>query len=379
VKLRAEAFGALVELDRPAAVVAVNQRLAQLLGLPHSKRWSRPSATLSAPIEAQLQLSKRCGAGCSTCFVGATPRGAVMELRAAKEAIDRLAEKGVFRVAFGGGEPLDLPWIFELAAHARLRKLTPSLTTAGLSMTAGLARACRVFAQVNVSLDADYEQVRGFDGGPRALAALKLLRAELPSVGLNCVVTRHNFESLNETLRLARSLRLNQVQLLRLKPVGREAAQEDRTLTLEQAEALWPRVAWLSLRHRMRVRLDCSFGPMVFHHRPPRALMELFGVVGCAGGDELIAVRPDGAVTGCGFHGAPEADVRDGAALGEAFATGFKQFRDFARAPPEPCASCSYVSLCRGGCRAASPNDGLVRADPGCPRVARWNSQRSPQ
>src|SRR4051812_14058311 len=83
---------------------------------------------------------------------------------------------------------------------------------------------------------------------------------------LEMTVTRDNFSHLGATLALAKRLRLNQVQLLRLKPVGRGAALVDRTLTPEQAEQLWPRVAWLSLWHRMRVRLDCSFGPMVFWH-----------------------------------------------------------------------------------------------------------------
>lgn len=374
MKIRPEWFGAFVELNRPAAVVAVNRRFAQLLGVEGSARWSSPApATLSAPIEAQLQLSRRCAAGCSTCYVAATPQGEVMDLASAKTAIDRLAEKGVFRVAFGGGEPLELEWIFELAAHARARQLTVSLTTAGLGLTPAQARRCTIFSQVNVSVDAAYAQVRGFDGAPGAVAALKLLRAELPRVGLNCVVTRENFPQLGETLALARRLKLNQVQLLRLKPVGRAAVCAQSLLTPAQAQALWPRVAWLSLRHRMRVRLDCSFGPMVFWHRPPRWLIEFFGVVGCAGGDQVVAIRPDGGVTGCGFFGEPEAAVRDGAALGRAFDRGFAPFRDFALRPPEPCASCAYLSLCKGGCRAAGPNDGLVRPDPGCPRVARWN------
>ena len=81
MRIRAESFGALVELQRPAAVVAVNQRLAQLLGVEGSARWSTPATALSAPIEAQLQLSRRCGAGCKAPLIDAsigaatTPRG----------------------------------------------------------------------------------------------------------------------------------------------------------------------------------------------------------------------------------------------------------------------------------------------------------------
>src|SRR5207302_5983011 len=110
--------------------------------------------------------------------------------------------------------------------------------TAGLTLTSEQARRCAVFAQVNVSLDAGYRAVRGFDGEERALAALKLLRFVHPRVGLNCVVTRENFSQLADTFALARRLRLNQLQLLRFKPTGRGAAHPQLALTRDQAEVL---------------------------------------------------------------------------------------------------------------------------------------------
>jgi radical SAM protein with 4Fe4S-binding SPASM domain len=49
--------------------------------------------------------------------------------------------------------------------------------------------------------------------------------------------------------------------------------------------------------------------------------------------------------------------------MAEAWRSGFSEFRDYAAHAPEPCASCEYLRLCNGGCRAVGT------PDPGCPRV----------
>src|SRR6266478_10022672 len=133
---------------------------------------------------------------------------------------------GVFHFALGGGEALELDYLFEVAAHARQVGITPNLTTSGLGLTQDLADRCRVFGQINVSVDGvgkDYQRARGFDGFARAERALRLLRAVKEEVGVNCVVSRSSFEGISDVARLVRRLRLNELELLRFKPVGRGA------------------------------------------------------------------------------------------------------------------------------------------------------------
>ena len=81
---------------------------------------------------------------------------------------------------------------------------------------------------------------------------------------------------------------------------------------------------------------------------------------------------------GCSFAGPPEADARVPGAVRAAWPEGFSSFRGFIRSAPEPCASCEYLRLCRGGCRAVAGAHGEPSApDPGCPRVQEWKA-RSP-
>jgi len=379
-RVRAERFGGIVELERPRALLHVDQELMRELGEPESPLWGLPvEGPLSAPTEVHVVLSRRCAAGCKGCYVDATPQGAALSFEEACRILDELAEMGVFHVALGGGEALELDYLFAVAEHARARGITPNLTTSGLGLDQTSARKCAVFGQINVSVDgvgAAYEKARGFDGFRHAERALRFLRAVKPEVGVNCVVSRSSFDHVPDVARLVRKLRLNELELLRFKPVGR-GARLDEELTPQQSRELFPMARRLVWRHRIRVKLDCSFAPMVFWHKPSKAAAAFFGVQGCVGGDVLAAVQPEGAFTGCSFTSQAAADARVPGAARAAWADGFHEFRDYVRDAPEPCASCDYLRLCRGGCRAVAGAHGAFAApDPGCPRVQEHRARR---
>jgi len=161
-RVRAERFGAIAELVRPRALVFVDRAFARRLGV-ESEGWKADPAgdgalgarPLSAPIEAHLQLTNRCDAGCQGCYTGATPHGAPGEWGPVewKRAIDHLAARGVFHLALGGGESAILRWLGEVAAHARARGVTPNLTTSGLAGLDALVSIAHLFGQINVSMD----------------------------------------------------------------------------------------------------------------------------------------------------------------------------------------------------------------------------------
>jgi radical SAM protein with 4Fe4S-binding SPASM domain len=363
---RPERFGGIVETERPRALLHLDRQLMRELGYPDSPLWQLAGeGPLSAPREVHLVLSRRCAAGCRGCYVDATPSGAALSLEEACRILDELSAMRVFHVALGGGEALELDYLFAVAAHARKLGITPNLTTSGLGLDEAAARKCEVFGQINVSVDgvgAAYQQARGFDGFRHAERALRLLRAVKPEVGVNCVVSRSSFEHVPEVARLVKRLRLNELELLRFKPVGRGAALDEQ-LTPEQCRNLFPMARRLVFRHRIRVKLDCSFAPMVFWHRPSASAAAFFGVQGCVAGDVLAAVQPEGAFTGCSFLSQAAADARKPGAMTQAWPEAFPEVRGYPARAPEPCASCEYLALCRGGCRAVgSP-------DPGCPRV----------
>jgi radical SAM protein with 4Fe4S-binding SPASM domain len=385
---RLERFGAIVQLTTPRALVFVDRDRARHLGLgprPGDAIWSDPAAdgeigagTLAAPLEAHIQLTNRCDAGCAGCYTGASPQGSPRELDLAgwKRVIDELAAMGVFHLALGGGESAILPWLGEIAAYARERGLIPNLTTSGLSGLDNLLPIVDRFGQINVSIDGlgdTYAKVRGFDGFARADAALVALRARKREIGINVVVTRHNLDELDAIFRFAKQRRLNEVELLRFKPAGRGAgAFASLTCSDDQHRRFLPIVLAAAKKHRMRARVDCSYTPMIAHHAPDPALLAGLAVYGCTGGDFLVGVKPGGAVTACSFA-APAPDRPHGTTLAAYWdrPDAFGAFRTWRADAAEPCRSCTYHALCRGGCKVVSAHvDGdPASPDPECPRV----------
>lgn len=388
-RARFERFGAIIQLTVPRALVFVDRAMARrtvrVEGTPSA--WREPASelgehVLSAPLEAHLQITNRCGAGCKGCYTGASVEGAPNEwgLVEWKRAVDHLANAGVFHLALGGGESAALPWLGELAAHARSRGIIPNLTTSGLEGLDALVAITDHFGQINVSLDGlddTYAAVRGFDGFARADAAIRRLRAAKREIGINVVVTRHNFAELDRIFAYASERRLSEVELLRFKPSGRGArAYTELRCTDAQHRAFLPAILAAAKQHRVRVKVDCSYTPMLAHHAPDRALLADLAVYGCTGGDFLVGAKPDGRLTACSFASPPPPDA-DGArprvdALASYWTTpgAFGAFRTW-RAAAEPCASCSYHDLCRGGCKVVSSHvlGDQAAPDPECPRV----------
>ncbi len=378
MKLRYEDFGAIIALDDPPALVHVDHDMVAALGYAPSPLRDRPLGHLSAPTEVHLLTTERCPAGCPSCYVDATMRSPEPDTAALRDVLERLASFGVFHVAMGGGESLLRDDLFELAAYARELGMTPNLTTSGIGLTDELAARCTVFGQVNTSFDGVgeiYRASRGYDGAEIALRALRRLRDAGVPCGVNTVVSRSTFEHLVQTVAAAAEAGAEEVELLRFKPTGRGALTWlAERLTEAQGRALMPTVLELQRRHPdVTMKIDCSFVPMLCAAEPDPEALAALGVIGCEAGNVMAAVRADLQATACSFVDEPIGDV---AALVDGWRTDPEliRWRGYADAPPEPCASCRYRTLCRGGCKAVTRRvDGTwFGPDPDCPRVAAY-------
>lgn len=373
MKLRPERFGAWARVD-DGTLVAVDRPLARRLGADAGPLWDDAlPAPPEWPLEVHVAVTSRCPAGCSGCYQSATREGEDVPLAALAERLDALAARGVFMVAYGGGEPALRDDLGELARMARARGMVPVVTTSGLGLTRERAEALRDFAQVNVSHDGvggGYLAVRGFAGEPIADKAVRMLVDAGVAVGINHVLTRQNVGGLAAMARHARALGAREVQLLRYKPAGRAASPEylARRLSREQVAGLGATLQAVAREHEgaLSFRVDCAMVPLLSDVLTDAAALARFGVFGCEAGRHLGAIKRDGGVVGCSFtHG----DGVNGFERWEHDAT-LTALRAYVAAPPEPCASCGLRSVCRGGCRIVSEHlTGAWAPDPECPRV----------
>jgi radical SAM protein with 4Fe4S-binding SPASM domain len=387
VIVRVEPWGAWVKLESTAAVVALDREGARALGVDGGEGWAVPHP--SAPIEVHLAVTARCGAGCEGCYVDARPDGIEPTRESLVRRLDALRDAGVFTVAFGGGEPTTRDDLDLLAEAARTRGMTPVLTTSGLGLSDARVEKMRSFAQVNVSYDGGgetYARVRGFDGAAIAERAIERLALAGVRVGVNVVLTRGSFGELTHTLAVARSLGACEAQLLRYKPAGRAASLDylARRLSPDQARALGPTLRALArdLCHGdFHIRIDCALVPFLSADhdlaRDPARLVR-FGVMGCEAAGALAAVTVDGRVAPCSFARATDLSAAD-LALDHARDPDLARWRAYMASPPEPCASCTLRSVCKGGCKiVASFFDGELGPDPECPRVIDFRSESAP-
>jgi radical SAM protein with 4Fe4S-binding SPASM domain len=375
---RHERFGAIVALDQPAVLAHVDQELARELGIPPSPLWKEPARDhLEAPVEAHLTVTKRCNLTCTHCYQESSPSAGKTDLPLDSwiQRLDVLARLKVFHVAIGGGEALTRADLLAIAEAARARGITPNLTTNGALVTDDFAaRAAALFGQINVSVDAlepGLLRIFGEDKAtPGQRAAEKLVRAGC-RVGANVVVARANFDALDRVVAWARSAGLVEVELLRLKPTGRARERYlDERLTPEQRRRLFPLALELAGKHGLPVKLDCSAAPFVACHSPDPERLERFEVAGCIGGLSLLGIDERGRTSACSFYPGSGDDLLD-LERGWDASRAYAPFREYAEKAAEPCRSCTYLKICRGGCRAVALHlTGRDDApDPECPRV----------
>jgi radical SAM protein with 4Fe4S-binding SPASM domain len=364
MRLRAEPWGAWIRLERAPLLLAVDHAGLERLAIDPPAPQPGPSA----PLEVHVAVTSRCAAGCSGCYLDATPDGETPPKDEIVRRLRGLAEAGVFTVAFGGGEPLVRDDLGDLARAARALDLVPVMTTSGLGLTPARARDLRDFAQINVSYDgqgADYAEIRGYDGARHAERAIEALVAAGIRTGANVVLSRSTLARTADTLARARSLGCVDAQLLRYKPRGRAASPDylARRLSPEQVRG-FPALlrAWSQAASPMSLRVDCSMIPW-FSTDPsladPAALRR-FGIFGCEAGGHLAALRVDGATAPCSFLPPGDDDGRRARAVD----------------PAEPCRSCPLFAVCKGGCKAVAAFTGDPWApDPECPKVAAWRGE----
>lgn len=375
MKYRSESFGGILALEKPPLLAHVDREFMLELGCPPSPLWEKSeTSVLSAPLEVHLSVTNACSKQCGHCYMDSGERDlGEMSADEFRKAVDLLAEMGVFHMALGGGEALERADFFELASYVRERGIVPNLTTNGLLLTPETAEKCRIFGQVNVSVDWSDDVAAAGQGGnaySKWARGVDLLRDAGVSVGLNCVVTRQNFDRLGQVLAFAAKRNLTDVEFLRFKPSGRGRLEYfESRLTPDQNREFYPMLKRLYDEYNVPAKIDCSFVPMFCWHRPDKSLMEQFAVYGCEAGNILLGVRSDGRFAGCSFLSDDES-IFD---LPELWTRSqrLQDLRSWIDRAPEPCRSCDYLDICKGGCRAVSAfvTGDMFAPDPECPFV----------
>jgi radical SAM protein with 4Fe4S-binding SPASM domain len=351
--VRYEPFGGIVGIQDPPALVYVDRQAMRELGYQDSPLWHGSQKYLSAPTEVHFNITNQCPLNCRHCTSDSGNQlPDEMTTAEIKKAIDVLAGMKVFHIAFGGGELFSRPDAIELASYASAKGIVPNATSNGYYMTPELAEKCRVFGQINISIDGvgdHYGIIRGTDNFRQADLALKTLIAAGVNTGINCLATRKNFDLLEEVVAYADQLQLTEVLFLRLKPSGRaREIYHEYKLDQEQNRQFFPFLMKMAKKYHPLLQVDCSFIPNICYHHPSKKTMNVLGIEGCEGGNILLGLRPDGWMNACSHYPQYFEDILKLPELWHEH-NHFQQFRE-RQITDQDCLKCRYFKICRGGC-----------------------------
>lgn len=371
---RYESFGGIVSSEEPPFLAHIDKDFVKNLGYPESSIWNKNDKHLTAPLEVHFSVTNKCSAGCKACYTNSLPEDPMaLSINKVKEAIDILAEMKIFHLAMGGGEALERDDFFEIAQYVREKGIIPNLTTNGFLINETNIDKLKIFGQVNVSIDglySIYEDIRGSNNFDKAFKALKLLKKHKIRSGINCVVTRQNFDKLLNLANFAKMEQVYDIELLRIKPTGRaDKHYNEMKLTKQQIIDFFPLLKKIARKTKVRLKADCSFLPMIAYHKPNKNLMENFSVYGCEAGSVLLGVNSKGQFAGCSFLANKESifDIKEKWDN----STHLNACRSVINDLPAPCKECHYLSICKGGCRAVAQyyNANKTIPDPECPFI----------
>jgi len=384
MKYRYERFGGIISVEDPPMLAIVDREFMRGLGIKESGLWRDKVAEnhyLCAPIEVHFALTNACPLGCEHCYKSSgRAEDHSMDTAEIKKILDVLSRMGVFNVAFGGGDPVLREDLFEIGEYTASLGMVPTLTISGAFLSADMARRLRVFERVNVSVDGIddlYGVMRGNNYFKEADNAIGLLIKNHINTGMNTIIGRDNFDHLPEIFRYAKKKGIDEINILRLKPSGRAIEiYEKKKATNDQNKRLMPLLASLSDRYEIPSRIDCSLLPMFCYHNPDIDLIRKLSIFGCEPANVTLGITSNGYVNGCSFmseDSVPAIDLEDFWDSHE----GFSRLRTWTDNAPEPCRSCRYLDICRGGCKVVSMEQkgSMANPDPDCPVVVEYRDR----
>lgn len=248
-----------------------------------------------APLNAHLELTRRCTCRCSFCYNAPRLEAAPLSAPEWTDVLDSLRELGTLVVTFTGGEPLCHGAFFEIARAARHRFFAVRILTNGTLVDEAAADAIADMSPLSVELSlhgasaASHDAATRTDGSfDRLLVAVDLLRRRSVRLVLKTPLTCRNEAEVEDIIALAATLAL---------PLN-----VDPRLTPRDDGDPAP-LAFAASDGAVRACLERARGG---EPRPPQE-------GACGAGRSRVAVDPEGNVFPClQWRTAPLGNVREG-------------------------------------------------------------------
>jgi radical SAM protein with 4Fe4S-binding SPASM domain len=330
------------------------------------------------PIHPVWEVTQACNLKCKQCHASSGRQSPdELSTEEGKRLLDEMALVDEFRMlAFGGGEPLVRPDIFELVEYARGMGLEISIATNGTLLTPDAAKRFKKMGVANIAIGLnanDKEVHEGITQVPGSFEktkhAIYLTREMGMNLQINTTVMEENLTYIPGLLDFASEVETEIVLLYQLVPEGR--GDEGMELSRRENRALVELVAEKQRGNSAIIEPVCwpQYWPYLMGRNNGRVLGRLAETVfkGCVAGSGLCYIKPNGDVWACPFIPVSAGNVRE-QPLYKIWreAELFQTLRDRKNLKGR-CGECSFKNIC-GGCRgrAYAHSGDYLAEDPLC-------------
>lgn len=338
---------------------------------------NKSSRPLYAPLEFYFDYTSKCNLHCSQCYNIDTWGNTCMSNSTIIKIIREMQTLGIRRVYLAGGEPLTnieamkayLDTCYELG-------ITSSIATNATLLTDEICEylLTRNLFDISVSIDgwddASSISIRGRDGfndaisGVKKLVRIKKIIKSKTEICIKPIIDRQLDASFYEKmLHLAIDLNVDKLKLINPErsinhPLGYYGLDIDKYYKMNQLIT--------QLQHEYKDRIVITNGS-----NPCNGFgnIGVKGLNGCIGGQELLAINPDGRISPCLMDHLFLGNYYDYGSI-KAFLDNCKELDNYQKSKNNPhCNPCKIYSRCRGGCQVRKIVQTGLRTgmDPLCP------------
>ncbi|MFW9941312.1 MAG: radical SAM protein [Candidatus Thorarchaeota archaeon] len=200
--------------------------------------FKMPTIPIGPPV-VFWSVTQRCNLHCTHCFVDQELEE--MTYDEACSIIDQLSEAKNFILIFFGGEALIRKDIFDLMRYASEKNVNVALASNGILIDEKIAKRLKEIGvgYVQVSIDGlkdVHEQIRGTGTFEKAISAIKNCLNEGLYTCMGTTITKQNVHQIYNLVDLAKSLKVQKLEIVDFVPSGKASSQAHITLSPLQIE-----------------------------------------------------------------------------------------------------------------------------------------------
>lgn len=299
--------------------------------------------------------TNRCNMRCEHCYRDAGDQyKEELTAQEGKDLLNEIAKAGFKIVIFSGGEPLMLPYIFELVEHAVKVGMRPVFGTNGTMITPETAERLKESGAMGMGISLDsicpekHNRFRGYENAwEKAVQGMQNCRSAGLPFQIHTTVMNWNRDEILRITDFAIEIGAAAHHIFFLVPVGRAKNIEEESLRAEQYEQLLTDI--MRKQQTVKIELKPTCAPQ-FMRIAKEMGMNLRYARGCLAGTHYCIITPKGDVQPCAYLDTPVGNVRE-TPFSEIWTSNeiFKELRTLNY--KGGCGTCKYKHAC-GGCRA---------------------------